>query len=58
MSGLIYLAIGIAIGAAIPETIRAFWKRIHSKAKTALQMEDRKDKEASRHVRHVNSSKE
>lgn len=45
MSGIVYLVIGIAIGAAIPETIRAFWKRVHSKAKTALQIEDRKDKQ-------------
>jgi hypothetical protein len=42
MSGIIYLVIGIAIGAAIPETVRAFWKRVHLKAKNALQVEDRK----------------
>ena len=42
MSGLVYLAIGIAIGAAIPETFRALWKRIHKKARSALDLPSEK----------------
>jgi|GEM_PF-6031772 len=44
MSGLIYLVIGIAIGAAIPDTFRALWKRLHSKAKDALQIDEKTKK--------------
>lgn len=42
MDFLIGLAIGIAVGAAIPDTIRAVWKRIHTKTRTALDLDDKK----------------
>lgn len=36
MSDIVWFCIGIAVGAAMPDTIRALWRRLHGKAKEVL----------------------
>lgn len=40
MSTLIALALGIAIGAAIPDTVRALWKKAHAKGRESLGIKE------------------